>query len=59
MINLNYLQYIPDHKKYEMNKTLMNDINYLYHGIKPKKNERVICMNNDIFDLNKENLKLV
>ena len=37
----------------------MTDVYYLYHGIKPNKNEKIICMNNDIFDMTKENLKLV
>ena len=62
MITSNYLQYIPespDHKKYEIHKSLMTDVFYLYHGIKPTKNQKIICITNDIFDLSKENLKLV
>ena len=58
MINPNYLKYIPDAKKDEMHKSLMTDVYYLYHGIKPNKNEKIISMNNDIFDMTKENLKL-
>ena len=57
MIKSNYLKYIPDHKKddSEMHKSLMIDVYYLYHGIKPNKNEKIISMN----DMNKENLKLI
>ena len=53
MINPNYLKYIPDAKKDEIHKSLMTDVYYLYHAIKPNKNEKIICMNNDIFDMTK------
>ena len=59
MINPDYLKYIPDAKKDEIHRNLIIDVYYLYHGIKPNKNEKIICMNNDIFDMTKENLKLV
>ena len=59
MINPDYLKYIPDDKKDELHSNLMIDVYYFYYGIKPNDNKKIICMNNNIFDLNKENLKLV
>ena len=59
MIKPDYLKYIPDAKKYEMPKSLMTNVYYLYHGIKLNKNQKIICINDDIFDLSKENLELV
>ena len=37
----------------------MIDVYYFYYGIKPDANQKIICMNNNAFDLNKDNLKLV
>ena len=59
MINPNYLKYVPDDKKNELHTNLIIDVYYFYYGIKPNDNQKIICMNNNIFDLNKENLKLV
>ena len=59
MINPNYLKYVPDDKKNELHTNLIIDVYYFYYGIKPDANQNIICMNNNIFDLNKENLKLV
>ena len=59
MINPNYLKYIPDAKKDDIHNNLIIDVYYFYHGIKPNADQKIICMNNNIFDLNKENLKLV
>ena len=59
MIDSTYLMYIPDPEKDECHRKLMNDIYYFYHGVKPNADQKIICMNNNIFDLNKENLKLV
>jgi len=59
MINPNYLKYIPDDKKDELHNNLIIDVYYFYYGIKPDATQKIICMNNNIFDLNKENLKLV
>jgi len=59
MINPNYLKYIPDAKKDDIHNNLIIDVYYFYHGIKPNANQKIICMNNNIFDLNKENLKLI
>ena len=59
MINPNYLKYVPDDKKNELHTNLIIDVFYFYYGIKPNANQKIICMNNNIFDLNKENLKLI
>ena len=59
MINPNYLKYISDAKKDELHTNLMIDVYYFYYGIKPNANQKIICMNNNAFDLTKENLKLV
>jgi len=59
MINQNYLKFIPDAKKDELHTNLIIDVYYFYYGIKPNANQKIICMNNNAFDLNKENLKLV
>ena len=59
MINPNYLKYIPDDKKDELHRNLIIDVYYFYYGIKPNDNQKIICMNNNAFDLTKENLKLV
>jgi len=59
MINPDYLKYIPDAKKDVCHTNLMIDVYYFYYGIKPNENQKIICMNNDIFDMTKENLKLV
>ena len=59
MINPNYLKYIPDAKKDDIHNNLIIDVYYFYHDIKPNADQKIICMNNNMFDLNKENLKLI
>lgn len=59
MIDSTYLMYIPDPKKDECHRNLMNDIYYFYHGVKPNENQIIVCMNSNIFDLDKKNLKVV
>ncbi len=37
---------------------LMIDVYYFYHGVKPNANQVIVCMNNNTFDLDKENLSM-
>jgi hypothetical protein len=36
----------------------MIDVYYFYHGVKPNANQVIVCMNNNTFDLDKENLSM-
>ena len=59
MINTRYLHYIPLEKRDETYKSMVEDIYYFYFGIKPKSNEKIICINAKRFDLNKSNLLII
>ena len=58
MINPNYLKYVPYIKHDEIHTSLIHDVYYFYHGIKPTANQTIICMNKNLYDLDKKNLKL-
>jgi hypothetical protein len=59
MINKSYLQYIPVEMREKLHYNLMVDVYYLYHGYKPTGNQKIICLNDNIFDLKKNNLVLI
>ncbi len=59
MINTRYLNYIPLGKREECYNSMVEDIYYFYFGIKPKKNEKIMCINGNKFDLNKNNLLIL
>ena len=53
MLNQKYLKYIPVEKQEEIQKSLLRDIYYLYHGMKADK---VIQKNGNKLDVSRENL---
>jgi hypothetical protein len=53
MLNPKYLKYIPVEKQEEIHKSLLRDIYYFYHGMKPDK---VIQKNGNKLDVSRENL---
>jgi hypothetical protein len=59
MIDSRYLKYIPveDHEFYH--NILLKDVYYFYHGIKVDDNIKIICINENRYDLSKENLTLI
>ncbi len=59
MINIKYLDYIPFEKRDEVYKSMVNDVYYFYYGLRPKTNEKIICINGNIYDLDKNNLALI
>ena len=59
MINQLYLQYIPEEKKEECYNSMIRDVYYFYYGIYPSNDQIIICINNNKFDLDKNNLKLI
>ena len=59
MINQSYLQYVPEEKRDTLHYNLMVDVYYFYHGYKPTNKQKVKCINNDKFDLSKNNLNLI
>ena len=54
MINPKYLEYIPAEKHEEIHKSLLREIYYFYHGIRPKE---VIQKNGNKLDVSRENIK--
>lgn len=59
MINTSYLQYIPEDKREQCYKSLVEDVYYLYHSYKPNNNQSIKCINGDMYDLDKNNLILI
>ncbi len=53
MLNPKYLKYIAAEKQEEIHKSLLRDIYYFYHGMKPDK---VIQKNGNKLDVSRENL---
>ena len=51
--SLDYLKYIPIEKREKIHSSLLKDIYYFYHGVKP---ETVIQLNGDLTDFSKANL---
>ena len=58
MINQAYLQYIPPDKREECYKSMVEDIYYFYYGIRPKYNDKIICIDNNKYNLDKDNLQI-
>ena len=54
-----YLKYVPDDKKEEVQYSLLCDVYYFYHGVKPTYEQIVIPVNDNLFDVSKNNLRLV
>jgi hypothetical protein len=59
MINQSYLQYIQEEMREKLHYNLMVDVFYFYHGYKPTDNQKIKCINENNFDLNKNNLVLI
>lgn len=59
MINTGYRKYISEEKQEEVYKSMIRDIYYFYNGVKPNENETITCLNGLIYDISKDNLKLV
>ena len=59
MINTKYLKYVSKEKQEEVYKSMVRDIYYFYHGVRLKENETLTCLNGLIFDISKENLKII
>ena len=59
MINTRYLNYIPVEKREECYNSMVEDIYYFYFGIKPILNEKIMCINGNKYDLNKNNLLIL
>lgn len=38
---------------------MIEDIYYFYNGIRPQNNEKIICIDNNIYNLDKNNLRLI
>ena len=53
------MKYIPDDKKELCLYNLIVDVYYFYHGYKPTDKQLIICINDNIFDLSKHNLKII
>ena len=58
MINTGYLKYISEDKQEEVYNTMLLDIYYFYHGVRPNENETIICLNGNKYDVSKENLRI-
>ena len=59
MLNPSYIKYIPDDKIELCHYNLLVDVYYFYHGYKPTDKQKIICINDNIFDLSKHNLKII
>ncbi len=59
MINTKYLKYISEEKQDAMYKSMVRDIYYFYHGVRLNERETITCLNGLIFDISKENLKII
>ena len=59
MINPKYLEYVPEDIKEDLYNSMVNDIYYFYNGNRPKENERIIILDGNNYNLEKNNLKLV
>jgi len=54
MINQSYLKHIPEDKREQCYKSMVEDIYYFYYGVRPGINQKIECINNIKFDLNKK-----
>jgi len=59
MINTKYLHYIPFEKRDEVYNSMVSDIYYFYYGIRPNNNQIIKCIDNNKFNLDKNNLILM
>ena len=59
MIDSRYLNYIPTEQHDYYRNILLKDVYYFYHGIKVDDNIKIICINENRYDLSKENLTLI
>ena len=59
MIDKSYLKYIPVEMREKLHYNLMVDVFYFYYGYKPTDNQKIKCINENNFDLNKTNLVLI
>lgn len=59
MINISYLQYIPEEIQEQLHYNLMVDVFYFYHGYKPNNYQTIKCINGNMYDLDKNNLVLI
>ena len=59
MINQSYLHYIPKENEKKLHYNLMVDVFYFYYGYKPNNYQIIKCINDNMFDLDKNNLVLI
>jgi len=58
MINTQFLQYIPEDKREEIYKILVEDVYYFYHGTR-EQFDNIKIKNGQKWDLSKGNLELI
>lgn len=58
-VNLTAFKYIPNEYKEEYYKSMVNDIYYFYHNIKPNNTDNIICIDGNKFNLSRNNLQLI
>lgn len=59
MIDTSYLKYIPEDKREQCYKSMVEDIYYFYYGIRPNNNEIIICIDDNKYNLDKNNLMIL
>ena len=59
MINSKYLLYINDEHRESIHYQLMKDIYYFYNGIKVNDNYKIICLDNNYFNLSTDNMRII
>lgn len=58
-LNKKYLNFIDENKQSEIHNQLLRDIYYFYYGIKIDKSQKIIQIDNDIYNVSRNNLFLV
>ena len=56
---MSYLEYIIANKRDNSYNDILVDIYYSYYGIKPTKNQKIICIDGHMFNFSKHNLKII
>jgi hypothetical protein len=58
-INFEAFKFIPYEYKEQCYKSMLNDIYYFYYSKKPNKNEKIICIDGNKFNLSRDNILLM
>ena len=58
-LNKKYLNFIDENKQSEIHIQLLRDIYYFYYGIKIDKSQKIIQIDNDIYNVSRNNLFLI